>query len=202
MKPRSVALKRGIDVILSMLALIGLSPAFAILSVLIKLDSRGPVIHRRRVSGLCGKTFDAFKFRTMIVNADQWLRQHPALWKEYQENIKLRDDPRITRVGRWLRKYSLDELPQLINVLRGEMSMVGPRIITPDELTKYGEFAEKRLSVKPGITGLWQVSGRQDVSYEKRILLDIEYIDNWFLWFDIKILIKTIGVVLGAKGAY
>jgi lipopolysaccharide/colanic/teichoic acid biosynthesis glycosyltransferase len=173
-----------------------------LIAVLVKIDSPGPVIYRRRVLGLNGEKFDAFKFRTMVVNAEEILRQHPTLQTKYEENIKLKQDPRVTRLGHWLRRLSLDELPQLFNVLRREMSMVGPRMIAPEELYRYGEHATKRLATIPGITGLWQVSGRQDVSYEKRVELDLQYIDNWSLWLDLKILILTIPAVLRMTGAY
>jgi len=196
------AAKRATDVMASILALAVLSPVFVAIAVLTKLDSSGPVFYRRRAVGLNGGHFDALKFRTMIVGADEFLRRHPQLWADYQENIKLRNDPRVTRVGRRLRRLSLDELPQLVNVLRGDMSLVGPRIVAPDELAKYGECAAKRLTVRPGITGLWQVSGRQDVSYETRVRLDMEYIDNWSLWLDLKILLRTVPVVLCMRGAY
>lgn len=195
-------LKRLIDIVISLAILVALSPALLVIAVISWLDSRGPIIFHRHVVGLGGKEFDALKFRTMVVNADEVLRNHPTLWDEYQKNVKLKRDPRVTRVGRWLRRLSLDELPQLFNVLRGEMSLVGPRMITPDELSRYGEFAGKRLSVKPGITGLWQVNGRQDVSYGTRIRFDMEYIDNWWLGLDFKILLWTIPAVIRMKGAY
>jgi lipopolysaccharide/colanic/teichoic acid biosynthesis glycosyltransferase len=196
------SLKRWIDILSAFILLILLSPFLVVISIAIRLDSSGPIIFLRRVLGVDGREFDALKFRTMIVNADEWLQDHPELWAEYQANIKLKDDPRITRVGQWLRKLSLDELPQLVNVLRGEMSLVGPRMISPDELVKYGDVAQQRLTVCPGITGLWQVSGRQDVSYDERIRLDLAYINNWSIWLDLKILLQTIPTVLGRKGAY
>jgi len=130
------------------------------------------------------------------------LVSRPDLWAEYQSNVKLRSDPRITRVGHWLRKSSLDELPQLFNVLRGEMSLVGPRMVTSAELERYVPLASKLLTVRPGITGLWQVTGRQDVSYQTRVRIDMDYIDNWSLLLDLKILLKTIPAVLGMRGAY
>ena len=198
----ALALKRILDLVLAAALLVAVSPFLAVMALLVKFDSPGPVFYRRRVVGLGGEVFDAFKVRTMIVNADEFLRQYPDLWTEYQKNIKLKHDPRVTRVGRWLRRLSLDELPQFFNVLRGEMSIVGPRMVTPEELLRYGEFANKRVSVKPGITGLWQVSGRQDVSYEERIRLDMSYLDHWSLWLDLKIMLKTIPAVLGMTGAY
>lgn len=198
----NLAVKRALDVTLSLLGLLVISPLLAGLAILISLDSAGPILYRRPVVGVGGKQFHALKLRTMVVNADQVLRDHPDLWAEYQKNVKLKNDPRVTRVGRSLRRLSLDELPQLFNVVRGEMSLVGPRMIAPEELPKYGEFGAKRLCVKPGITGLWQVSGRQDVSYKTRIKLDMQYIENWSLWLDFEILLRTLPAVLKMRGAY
>ena len=196
------SMKRLIEITCAAVSLLLLSPILFVISFLVRSDSPGPIIYRRRVVGLHGQEFDAFKFRTMVINADEILHQNPDLWAEYQKNIKLKNDPRVTPVGQWLRRLSLDELPQLVNVLRGEMSLVGPRMVTSDELAKYGEFATQRLTVRPGITGLWQVSGRQDVSYSARILLDKEYINNWSLLLDLKILFRTIPAVLSMKGAH
>lgn len=198
----ALALKRALDLVLAAVVLFAASPFLAVMALLVKLDSPGPVFYRRRVVGLGGRPFDAFKVRTMVVNADEVLRQYPDLWAEYEENVKLKHDPRMTRVGRWLRRLSLDEVPQFFNVLRGEMSLVGPRMVTPEELLRYGAFAARRSSVKPGITGLWQVSGRQEVSYEERIRLDMAYIDHWSLWLDLKIMLKTGPAVLRMAGAY
>ncbi len=195
-------LKRCLDVLCALVVLLAVSPIFVVIAVLIRVDSRGPAIYRRRVLGMNGVEFDAYKFRTMLVGADDALHRHRELWVEYQRNVKLKSDPRVTRVGRWLRRSSLDEFPQLLNVLRGEMSLVGPRIITAHELHRYGVFAAKRLSVRPGISGLWQVSGRQELSYDSRIRLDIQYIEHWSLWLDLKILLRTIPVVLRMQGAY
>jgi len=183
-------------------ALVLLAPLIALVALLIKLTSRGPVFHRRRVVGQYGSTFNAFKFRTMVANADDVLVGDPTLRAAFEVKHKLPDDPRVTRVGRILRKYSFDELPQLLNVVRGEMSLVGPRMIAPEELAKYGDRAGKLMSVKPGITGLWQVSGRQTTSYAERVTLDMHYIDHWSLATDLAILCRTLAVVLSAKGAY
>ena len=204
MKDQAIAqsLKRVIDILVAITLLILLAPVLAIVALWTRLHSPGPILYRRRVIGVGGQPFGAFKFRTMVVDADEILRQDPQLLEEYQENAKLRDDPRIIPAARWLRRSSLDELPQLINVLRDEMSLVGPRMASADELARYGEFASKRQTVKPGISGLWQVNGRQDVSFETRIRLDMEYIDNWSLWLDLKILLRTIPAVLKMKGAY
>jgi lipopolysaccharide/colanic/teichoic acid biosynthesis glycosyltransferase len=187
---------------LAAVLLVLLTPVLLLLALLVRLTSQGPIFHRRRVVSQCGGTFDALKFRSMVVNADEVLAQNAALRAKFEINHKLEDDPRITRIGHWLRKSSLDELPQLVNVVRGEMWLVGPRMISPEELDKYGRQATKLMSVKPGITGLWQVSGRQDVSYEKRVELDMHYIDHWNFMGDVMILVKTVSVVLSARGAH
>ena len=178
------------------------APLFLMLWLAVKFDSKGPAIHRRRVLGIGGEEFDAFKFRSMHVDGDAILKANPTLAAELELNEKLKDDPRITRAGAWLRKTSLDELPQALNVLRGEMSIVGPRMIAPREHERYGSWDLNLLTVKPGITGLWQVSGRSDLSYEERVRLDMNYIRNWTIWLDIQILIQTIPAVLGRRGAY
>ncbi len=180
-----------------------LLPVLAAVALAIKLDSRGPVIHRRRVLGSRGQQFDAFKFRTMHVNGDELLRRRPGAAEELSAHHKLKDDPRITAVGRWLRRYSLDELPQLLNVLSGQMSLVGPRMITPAEAAKYGLHRMNLLTVKPGITGLWQVSGRSDLSYEERVRIDMYYVRTYSVWLDFQILfIQTLPAVLRSRGAY
>lgn len=195
-------LKQLMDYAIAIPAVILLLPLMGIIALAIKLDDRGPVIYRRRVMGVNNQQFDAFKFRTMCVNSDEILEKNPELFAEYQKNFKLKDDPRITRVGKFLRKVSLDELPQLVNVLRNEMSIVGPRMITPDELSKYEQWDINLLTVKPGITGMWQVSGRSDVGYEERVRLDMFYIRNWTAWLDIQLLFQTIPAVLSRRGAY
>lgn len=167
----------------------------------IRRESPGPMIHRRKVMKRGGGQFFAFKLRTMLANADEILERDPQLRELFQKNYKLQDDPRVTPTGRFLRTSSIDELPQLVNVLRGEMSLVGPRMITKPELEKYGPYGNKLLSVKPGLTGYWQISGRQHVTYEERVLLDMEYIDRRSLWFDLYILFKTPLVVLRRTGA-
>jgi exopolysaccharide biosynthesis polyprenyl glycosylphosphotransferase len=179
-----------------------ISPLLFILAIMVKLESPGPVFHRRRVMGVNGKQFDALKFRTMYVNGDEILDQYPHLKKELEKNHKLKNDPRITPLGAILRKYSLDELPQLFNVLRNEMAIVGPRMISPEEVRDYERWGINLLTVKPGITGLWQVSGRSDITYEERVQLDMYYIRNWSLWLDLQLLVRTIPVVLHGKGAY
>lgn len=195
--------KTVLEYSLTMTALLLFWPLFVAIAVLIKLDSPGPVIYRRRVLGVSGRCFDAFKFRTMYVDGDRLLENHPDLARQLQDSHKLKDDPRITRLGRWLRRLSLDELPQLFNVLRGEMSLVGPRMITPNESQKYGRHKLNLLTVKPGITGLWQVSGRSDLSYEERVRLDMFYIRNYSVWLDLQILfVQTPPAVFKARGAY
>jgi exopolysaccharide biosynthesis polyprenyl glycosylphosphotransferase len=195
-------LKRFFDIVISSAVLALLSPFFLILIIWIKLDSPGPALYHRRVLGINGIQFDAFKFRTMRVNGDQILAAHPELHAELKANYKLKVDPRITRLGGFLRKFSIDELPQLFNVLRGEMSLVGPRMITPPELSEYGQWGMNLLTVRPGLTGLWQVSGRSDVTYEERIRLDMFYIRNYTIWFDIQLVLRTIPAILSRKGAY
>lgn len=197
-----VVLKTLLDYVGATVGLILLAPLFVLIGIAIKLSSPGPVFHRRRVMGVGGKKFDAFKFRTMIPNADEVLEQNPELMREYEKNFKLRDDPRVTAIGRLLRKTSVDELPQLINVLRGEMSLVGPRMIVEEEMEKYGKWGMNLLTVKPGITGLWQIGGRSEVDYDGRVRLDMHYIRNYTIWFDLQILFRTLPAVLRQKGAY
>jgi lipopolysaccharide/colanic/teichoic acid biosynthesis glycosyltransferase len=189
---------RPIAAVLLVLAL----PLLAVIALLVKLTSRGPVLHRRRVVSQYGGTFEALKFRTMVADADDVLSRDPALRAAFEINHKLEHDPRVTRIGKWLRKSSLDEIPQLLNVVRGEMWLVGPRMIAPEELDKYGSQASKLVSIKPGITGLWQVSGRQQLSYKQRIELDMFYIDNWRIAMDARILLKTVWVVCSMRGAH
>jgi exopolysaccharide biosynthesis polyprenyl glycosylphosphotransferase len=195
-------LKLALDYSFTIPGLILAAPIMLMIGILIKLDTHGPIIHRRRVMGINGKQFDAFKFRTMYTNGDEILEQFPELQKELQENHKLREDPRITRVGEWLRKTSLDELPQLFNVIRGEMSLVGPRMITEAEIDMYNQWDINLLTVRPGLTGLWQVSGRSDVSYEQRVRYDMHYIRNWSIWLDLQLLLQTFPAVLKRRGAY
>ena len=195
------ASKRFIDISLSLLGILVLLPVFFIIAVCIKLDDGGTVLHFREIIGQRGRRFYALKFRTMRPDADDYLAKHPELLRKYQQNMKLERDPRITKIGRFLRKTSVDELPQLFNVLVGQMSLVGPRIIHPSELPRYGEWAQKRLSVRPGITGLWQISGRQHISYDERVLLDMRYIDNRAFIIDFTILLKTLKVFIIHTGA-
>ncbi len=196
-----LAAKRALDFLGAGFLLLLMAPLFCFLSLLIRLQDGGAVIYKRRVVGPKGE-FDAYKFRTMRPDADAILASNPSLRAAFERNFKLKSDPRVTPVGAFLRKYSLDELPQVFNVLKGEMSLVGPRMITAAELRKYGEYQELLLTVKPGLTGYWQVNGRQQISYEERVQMDVFYICNWSLLMDLKILLKTPFAVLRGEGAY
>jgi lipopolysaccharide/colanic/teichoic acid biosynthesis glycosyltransferase len=204
-KPRPISpdasLKTLLDLAVTIPGLLLISPLLGIVALLIKLDSPGPALYRRRVLGLHSREFDALKFRTMYTD---WKKVPPseAVSNQFIVGIKPKCDPRVTRFGRFLRKYSLDELPQLINVLKGEMSLVGPRITTAEELGLYGKSSAVLLSVRPGITGLWQISGRADVSYQRRVQLDMQYVRNRSIWLDVQILLRTLPAVIGGKGAY
>jgi exopolysaccharide biosynthesis polyprenyl glycosylphosphotransferase len=195
-------LKLLMDYIITIVGVTLISPFLLLIALAVRLDSPGPIIHRRRVMGVNGKQFDAFKFRTMYVNGDEILANSPELKRELAKNHKLKVDPRVTRVGKFLRKYSLDELLQLINVLRAEMSLVGPRMISPEEIDQYDRWDMNLLTVRPGITGLWQVNGRSDITYAERVRLDMYYIRNWSIWQDLQLLFQTIPVVIKGKGAY
>ena len=194
--------KLCVDYAIAIPLLIALSPIYLMIALAIKLDSPGPAVHRRRVMGQNGKQFDAFKFRTMVTDGDEVLAANPELKKELEQTHKLKNDPRVTKIGRLLRPTSLDELPQLFNVLLREMSVVGPRMIAPDEMPMYANWDMNLLTVKPGITGLWQVSGRSDTSYEERVRLDMQYIRNWTIWSDLYLLWLTVPAVLKKRGAY
>ena len=189
------------DVLGASLLIALLSPLFAAVAVLVFLLDGPPIVFRRRCVGSHGE-FDAFKFRTMRRDADQVLQQDPSLRDAFHQNFKLKSDPRVSRLGAILRKFSLDELPQLFNVLYGEMSLVGPRMITAPELEKYGEHQALLLTVRPGMTGYWQVHGRQEVSYEERVRMDVEYIRNWTLGMDLRLLWLTPVRVVRGRGAY
>jgi len=198
--------KRIVDLALTVLGSVFVVPICAIIALCLKLDSHGPIFYCQRRIGHRGDVFKAWKFRSMAVDADRiledYLQKDPSLRQEWERARKLKNDPRVTRVGRFLRKTSLDELPQLWNVLKGDMSLVGPRPIVDQEISKYGARFELYTRVKGGITGLWQVSGRNDTSYEERIRLDLFYVRNWSVWLDFCILFRTIAVVLFRKGAY
>ena len=196
------AIKIMLDYGIAFLGMLIISPILLVLSIIVRVDSPGPILHRRRVMGRNRSQFDAFKFRTMHVNGDAILAAHPDLQRALAQDQKLKDDPRVTNCGRWMRKLSLDELPQLMNVLRGEMSLVGPRMISPPELVRYGEYADELLTVKPGITGLWQVSGRSDLPRGDRVRLDLLYVRTHSVNMDIALLIRTVPALLRARGAY
>jgi lipopolysaccharide/colanic/teichoic acid biosynthesis glycosyltransferase len=191
--------KRAVDLVGSSLLLLVSAPLVLILALRIKIHDGGPAFFRRRVIGPKGE-FDAFKLRTMRVDADEVLRRDALLRRRFEVNYKLKDDPRITSVGAKLRRSGLDELPQLWNVLKGEMSLVGPRMITPMELKKYGDASWIFYQMKPGLTGYWQTGGDQQAGYARRIEMDLLYVENWSLWFDLKILIKTPARVLRGSG--
>jgi lipopolysaccharide/colanic/teichoic acid biosynthesis glycosyltransferase len=195
-------LKATVDYLVVLPALLLIWPLFLALAIAVKLDSPGPIIYRRRVLGKNGRVFHAFKFRTMYINGDEIIARYPKLKMELEREYKLKCDPRVTRVGKMLRKFSLDELPQLFNILLQDMSIVGPRIITPEEITMYGENGEELMTVMPGLTGLWQASGRSNTGYDRRVELDMQYIRTWTVWQDIKILFLTVPAVLKGDGAY
>lgn len=193
--------KRALDVALAAMGLVALLPVFGLIAILIRSESRGPVLYRSVRVGQKGRRFNCCKFRTMIAGADATKSKLRAQNQRNGAFFKIADDPRVTRVGRVLRRYSLDELPQLWNVLRGDMSLVGPRPHPPDDVARYGTEDLRRLDFVPGITGLWQVTARQDPSFQRCVELDVEYIESWSLWLDFRILWRTIGVVLQGTGA-
>lgn len=204
--PVALFFKRILDIVVAALLLLAALPFAVLIALAIVLDSAGPVFFAHTRIGKGNRTFTLWKFRTMVRNADaaleQHLRENPDLRAEWAKYQKLKEDPRVTRVGRLLRRSSLDELPQLISVLRGEMSMVGPRPIVAEEAAKYGPVFELYLQAKPGLTGLWQSSRRDGTSYRARIALDLKYLRERTLWLDVKVLLKTIRVVVIGHGAY
>jgi UDP-galactose-lipid carrier transferase len=203
-RPLSRFVKKAFDQLMAAILLILLAPLFLVIASMVRADGGAAFFGHRRV-GLNGQPFQCLKFRTMATNAEEVLRKllqnDPAARAEWDASQKLRNDPRVTRIGRFLRQTSLDELPQLLNVLRGEMSLVGPRPIVEAEVIRYGRDIEYYYETRPGMTGLWQVSGRSDASYQRRVQLDLWYVKNWTLWHDVTILLKTIPVVLGKRGA-
>jgi lipopolysaccharide/colanic/teichoic acid biosynthesis glycosyltransferase len=201
MKVKSHAIKRVLDLLGASALLVFLAPLIAACALAIKLQDGGPAFYRRRVVGPKGE-FDAFKLRTMCEYADAILERNAELRNEFEANSKIKNDPRITRIGAVLRKLSLDELPQLWNVVRGEMSLVGPRMITPAELKRYGDAGWIFRTTKPGLTGFWQVQGRQEIPFEQRVKMDLFYVENWSLRLDCKILLRTPLVVVRGVGAY
>ena len=205
-RPFNRFLKTVFDYVLTFFGTIAISPILLVIAIWIYKDSPGPVIFKHTRIGKDGKPFPCYKFRSMCVDAKEKLEELLAndgeARAEWERDFKLKNDPRITKSGAFLRKTSLDELPQIFNVLRGEMSLVGPRPIIQEELERYGEHAADYLMVKPGITGMWQVSGRSDIDYEERVMLDSWYVRNWSVWLDIMLLWRTFDVVIRRKGAY
>ena len=201
-------IKTIFDLFFGLIILIVGSPIFIILAVLVKLSSRGPIFFLQERIGKNKKTFNCIKFRTMHPEAEDILENlivnNKALRKEFEETHKLKNDPRITNIGKFLRKTSLDEIPQILNVIKMEMSIVGPRPIVKKEILKYGKSYKKVISIKPGITGLWQVSGRNNLSYKRRVILDCLYVDNMSPIIDLRIIIRTFGVIFfpNDRGAY
>jgi exopolysaccharide biosynthesis polyprenyl glycosylphosphotransferase len=182
--------------------LVLLAPLLLVIAVAVKLDGGGPVLFRQTRVGRHGRVFTMVKFRSMVVDAEARLAELAAANEGAGPLFKMRNDPRTTRVGAVLRRYSLDELPQLFNVLAGSMSIVGPRPPLPSEAQQFGQDAQRRLLVRPGLTGLWQISGRSDLSWEQAVRLDLRYVENWNLALDLQILCKTLSAVLKSRGAY
>lgn len=194
--------KRILDVILSSIGLIVLFPVFLVIGLAIKFDSKGPVFFMHKRIGKNGKPIKIYKFRTMVENAEAMINDfNEEQMKEFQKNYKLKHDPRITKVGGILRKTSFDELPQIINILKGDLSIIGPRPVIEEELELYGNKKDKFLSVLPGLTGYWAANGRSDTTYEERINMELYYIDNRSLWLDIKLFFKTFISVIKREGA-
>jgi Undecaprenyl-phosphate galactose phosphotransferase WbaP len=206
LRPQSRMIKRVMDFALAVAGGASILPLVAIVAALVKFSSRGPVFYGQKRIGERGSTFRAWKFRTMVENADeileQYLRTNSGMREEWTACHKLRNDPRVTRIGKFLRQTSLDEFPQIWNVIQGEMSLVGPRPIVFEEAIKYGGEFDLYRKVRPGITGLWQVSGRSDTTYAGRVAMDVYYVRNWSVWLDVYLLWKTINVVLRKQGAY
>ena len=198
------ALKRGLDIAGALLALAIFSPVFALTALLIKLEDGGPVLFRQVRVGAEGRPFRCLKFRSMVVDADAVKTRLEAQNQHGSAGVtfKMKDDPRITRVGKWIRKLSIDEFPQFVNVLRGEMSLVGPRPPVPMEVAQYRARDLRRLRVKPGITCLWQIGGRADIDFAGQVRLDLEYIHSESIWRDVMILLKTVPAVVFSRGAY
>ena len=202
----TLALKRFLDLTVVITGGLIILPLLMLIALLVKISSPGPVLYKHERIGRNGRHFHAYKFRSMVIDADERLKNlldsDPEIKKEWETNFKLRNDPRITTIGRFLRRTSFDEFPQLINILKGEMSLVGPRPIIDAEVEKYGEDFNRIFSVKPGLTGLWQVSGRSDTDYAERVLYDTYYLQSWSVWLDIYVLLRTFAVVIKGRGAY
>jgi exopolysaccharide biosynthesis polyprenyl glycosylphosphotransferase len=202
LSPFVSAIRRTLDFSLSLILLVVLLPVFLALAILVKTDSKGPILFKQYRVGQNGTQFWFYKFRSMVIDAEARRAALEAMNEASGPLFKMKNDPRITRCGRWMRKYSIDELPQLINVLKGDMSLVGPRPALPAEVAQYNDFQKARLAVQPGITGLWQVSGRSDLSFDQSVQLDIDYIQQQTLWLDFTILLRTFGAVVKGRGAY
>lgn len=200
-KPFQMAIKRFLDILVSSSTLILLSPLLLVVAALIALTSPGPILFRQERVGLYGRTFEMLKFRSMRVDAEALRSSLTAMNEQAGPVFKIKNDPRVTRIGGVIRKYSIDELPQLVNVLRGDMALVGPRPPLPGEVEKYEAWQRRRLSVRPGLTCVWQVSGRNDISFEEWMYLDMRYIDHWNITEDIKLLLKTVPIVMTGRGA-
>jgi exopolysaccharide biosynthesis polyprenyl glycosylphosphotransferase len=196
-----IILKRLIDVLVSAVAMVLFIPIFLAISIAIKWTSTGPIFFSQKRIGYNGRTFNCLKFRTMVVDAEILKSQLKDMNEMDGPVFKIKNDPRVTQIGRFLRKTSLDELPQLINVFKGDMSLVGPRPPVPEEVYQYQLADRRRLSIRPGITCIWQASGRNDIPFDEWMKLDRQYIDNWSLWLDMKILFKTLAAVLFQRGA-
>ncbi|MCM3748269.1 sugar transferase [Paenibacillus pasadenensis] len=196
-------MKRAMDIVCSLIGLVLLSPVFVMIGLLIKLeDPKGSVFFYQTRVGKDGKLFRMYKFRSMVSNAEEKLKELLAQNEVQGAMFKMRDDPRVTRVGRFIRKTSIDELPQLVNVLQGSMSLVGPRPPLPREVAEYTPYDRQRLDVTPGCTGLWQVSGRSNLSFEQMVELDLSYVRNRSIFMDVRILLRTVRVLLGSKDAF
>lgn len=201
-KPVYDFFKRIFDIVCSLVALIILSPVFLIMAILVKTTSEGPAFFAHKRVGKNGKEIKIYKFRSMVTNAEELIKQFtPEQKAEYEKNFKLENDPRITKVGKFMRRTSLDELPQLLNILKGDLSIVGPRPIMEVETEIYGNYRDMLLSVKPGLTGFWAANGRSDTTYTRRRAMEIYYVKNRSLWLDIKIIFKTFASVFRGKGA-
>ena len=196
------AIKRLIDITCSFVGILVLSPLFIIIAIIVKFTSKGPVFFSQKRVGRNGKEFDMYKFRSMVVNAEELKEKLAAQNEMSGPMFKMKDDPRVTKVGKFIRKTSLDELPQLWNVLKGDMSLVGPRPSLPKEVAQFDEWMYKRLEVKPGLTCYWQVSGRNNIDFEDWMKLDIRYVEEKNLWIDIKLICKTVFVLFGDKNAH
>ena len=195
-------IKRTIDIVCSFVGILVLSPLFIVIAIIIKLTSKGPVFFSQKRVGKHGREFDMYKFRSMVVNAEELKEKLAAQNEMSGPMFKMKDDPRVTKVGKFIRKTSIDELPQLWNILKGDMSLVGPRPSLPKEVAQFEDWMYKRLEVKPGLTCYWQVSGRNNIDFEDWMKLDVKYVKERNLWIDIKLIFKTVGVLFGDKNAH